>query len=102
MRRLLTAVAVLALALTGCGDPPESGYVLQKEYSAPYSWTTLNCASYNKNGLCTAYIPVTYNEPAHWRLLLVDDNKQDFQGWRDVDETTYHRYGIGDHYPDPR
>jgi hypothetical protein len=103
MNRRLVIGALTALALlAGCSDPPESGYIYQKQYSAPYDWVQMVCAGYDKNGLCTMNVPIMQHEPAHWRLCLVDDKKADLKGCREVDPHTFDRYERGNHYPDPR
>lgn len=101
--RLLFVVAIGACALlAGCGDqPPKSGYVYAKEHTDAYSYTTLNCVVYGQYG-CSAWVPITWDEPAHWRLCLAADNKEDHKGCLDVGEQTWLQYETGQHYPDPR
>ena len=105
MKRAAVLAAAL-LALSGCGmfrPPPESGYVLSKEYSAPYTYTVYDCIMRDpKTQACTVNMPRTVNEPAHWYLCLVDDNEKDYKGCREVDETTFHAYDPGMNYPDTR
>lgn len=101
MKRLKYALITLVLAVAACGAP-ESGTVIGKHYTA--SWTTFNrqCVSFDKNGLCNNWIlvPVTY--PESWCLELRDDHARDKTGCREVDETTYHDYEVGEHYPKER
>lgn len=48
-------------------------------------------------------------EPDRWKLFLENCDKKDDKGktecrdgWKTVDQTTYHKYEVGNHYPDAR
>jgi hypothetical protein len=105
----LTLVIMLLLASAGCSKPPNAGVVLNKDYSAPYSWVSFICAGYDSRGMCTVHVPLTITEPAHYRLCLIDDAdptaiKAGTCRLREVDPGTFRDYREGDHYPrtDPR
>lgn len=103
-------LCVILLIVSGCSDPPESGYVKRREMQP--SWvetrTDYNCAGYDKNGGCTIRIPSTYTiyHDAEYYLVLIDD-KADDKGRhrvakRPVTTQEYNHYHTGMHYPDPR
>jgi hypothetical protein len=96
-------LAAALVALAGCSDPPESGYVLNKGHEAAYDWVQMICGAYGKYG-CTVYVPIVQHEPEHWTLCLVDDkgSKSGTCRNREVDAATWRQYATGQHYPDPR
>lgn len=81
-------------ALVGC-SAIDSGTITGKAYEPASSWTQMTCAGYNSNGTCFSYVPITYNDPEHWRF---DIKKDDDTGWVYVSETTYNEYEIGDYF----
>jgi len=101
------AVALLAaLALAGCADPPESGYIYAKEASPGYYTTDSVCVAYDpKTGGCTNSVPMQQWHPPTWALCLEADNPgkdgKKARGCRDVAQETYDRYTVGDHFPNP-
>lgn len=124
MRRVLVLVAALTL-MVGCGgeDPPEQGDVINKEYTPAHWESGYRTEHYQDCGLhqnidgdlefgCE---PATRQvwEPHHehvqdrWRLRLRDCTTDDKgerkcrEGWLSVDETTYHDYKTGSHFPNP-
>lgn len=102
MRRSLLAGALM-LALAGCSEPPESGYVEHKQHAVAYSYVTTYCGAYDaKTGACTVYIPVVNNMPATWELCLRDDKDPQKTGCREVGEIAWNKYQVGDHYPEAR
>lgn len=78
--------------------PPESGYVLKKNYYQPY-WTT-QCMSYDDKGYCRSSVPLYHD--ARYCLYLQDDQDKEKKGDRCVDQNTYEKYDVGSHYPDAR
>lgn len=81
-------------------DPPKQGQVYDTEYTAAYSWLNITCVMYDNKGFCQIYGGHWVNEPAHWRLCLMD-KQNDLKGCREVDARTFHEYKIGDYYPKP-
>lgn len=124
MRRLAGVLAVCA-ALLACGvdAPPEQGYVRKAEFT-PAHWEDgyrsesrygYHCGlGYDGKYNCglKQYTEQVYEEHHEfindaWRIFLedchVDQGKNKCRtGWRSVDETTFHKYPVGSHYPDPR
>lgn len=96
---VVAAMAVAALA--GCSEPPKQGVVYDTEHTAAYSWWNTSCSAYWSNGTCMVYSGYWVNEPAHWRLCLMD-KKNDLKGCREVDQVTFREYRIGDYYPKPQ
>lgn len=77
MNRRLAAIAVAALALSGCGGEPVSGTIVYKSKSD--AWTqfvsTQRCISYNAKGLCAAYttdIHPVYHPARCWVVVRSD------------------------------
>lgn len=91
----LITVALLGGLLTGCSSAPASGTVTARHYSAPYDWTQMMCASYGKYG-CQVYMPVQEHQDASWSITLTNGQQT---GDVDVDERTWDRIRVGDHYP---
>lgn len=99
MNRLLVAGAVVLAGVLLVGCAPEAGDVVDREYSAPYSWVDQQCATVTQpNGgasqqVCT---PITRYEDESFNLRL-DDGED--AGWRAVPAGEYDRCHEGDHYP---
>lgn len=96
MKKILVAVTVAAavVILAGC-SAISAGTVTGKNYEPAYSYTTMQCYSYDKNMNCTVQMPVQQHVSEKWRFNL-DDGRD--TGWVYVDETTYHEFEIGDSY----
>lgn len=107
MKRWIIAVAA-GLLLAGCSSI-ESGYVMEREYDDPDTWSsmepvyTTECRSTGgatPSTQCSQrllyYRDVEHYDGPHWRLRL--RNNED-EGWRTVTEREYYEYKIGDHYP---
>lgn len=88
------ALLVVVLALVAC-TAPKQGVVYDKKYHAAYTYTTWNCYSYNKQGVCTLNMPSSNYVPESWELCLRDGDEE---GCRHVDQTTYHKFRIGSYY----
>jgi hypothetical protein len=98
------AVGVAALALAGCSTI-KSGTVTDKDYTAP--WVQImpgtsgrqECYGTGTTRTCT-YIPGTPSYPvyhsADWELRLKNSREE---GWREVSESEYNRYEVGQQYP---
>lgn len=112
--------------------PPDQGYVIDKSFVPAhwedgfetYYVPEMQCRSvseydyasktYETRQVCDTQ-PVAHQryEPHYqyvqdaWRLRLEDckiehEKKKCHRGWKRVDETTFHAYEIGQHYPDPK
>lgn len=122
---LVLAVAGLALGLAACSQPPTSGTVTRKPYAPVGWWYSTDCGAYGSvtrtrmtsytSGGRTYYRSETYTEhpcimwvqnahrtPPNWELCLRADDDPSHTGCFDVPESTWNRYEVGSHYPDPR
>jgi hypothetical protein len=112
--------------------PPEKGYVIDKNFNPAHwesGFETYYVPEYTCRST-SRYNPSTGNyetgqdcgvqqvakqrwEDHHtwhsdsWKLKLKDCQMKDGKekcrtGWKRVDETTYHQYAVGQHYPNPR
>ena len=97
---LLAAVLVLAAACGGQGNKLTHGKVIEKSYDDPDSWTTLVCAAYGQNGICTVYVTQTHHDPAHWELRIrgYDTDEKVRKEWHEVSEATYLSLEVGDQW----
>ena len=96
MKKTILATVTLVLtglALTGC-SAIHSGVVTQKEYRAPYTYTSMYCASYNSKGGCSMYLPMTHYVPAEY-ILDIKQGKD--TGWINTDPDTYAKTKVGDY-----
>lgn len=94
----------LALMLTGCSNPPQSGRVTAKNFHQPYTWYSQMCIVNSKYG-CSVWMPLRHDEPARYELCLradSGDTSHDKSGCFDVDPQTFAGYQVGQHYPDAR
>lgn len=124
MKRLLF---VLALLLTGCADQPTSGYIYKKPYEGESYWYSSHCAmtrtvtsyrtvnDYDAKGrirgshqvpstsrtVCIMTLQDRHTNPPSWGLCLKDDKDPKNKGCFSVPESTWNRYEIGYHYPNP-
>ena len=119
MKRI-SALAVAVALLVACGKAPDQGYVRQKNFEPAHNESRTRqvydgetCTQSPPIGKmpgsrnCTpVYHTEWYEEfvPAKWELKLEDCKKPDDceSGWKPVDETTYNRYEVGQHYPNPK
>lgn len=98
--RKVTAVAMIALvALLASCSSIDRGTITNKDHREGYYYTTYTqqCTAYDKNGICTSYIPIphqNYQQPT-WRF---DIRLEDENGWVYVSEDTYNNYEVGDFY----
>ena len=102
----VSALALLALALTACSSPPTSGWIEHKQYSAAYTYHTYPCILYTtiRTGttsmtVCAAYGDDVWYRPAEYGLCLRHDKPNESDGCRDVTPQEYDRYREGQHYP---
>lgn len=94
--RIAVIFAVAATLLSACGHHLDRGIIIGKQYTAPYVYILMICASYDKYGICQVSIPDPISEPAEWALNLQDGNKA---GSTDVDQVTYDQVKLGQQYP---
>lgn len=96
MTRILTVAGVCALiALSPIACAPSSGRV------ADANWvpgTAPVCSGTGSSRTCVAGMPghMQY-DPQSWELRLIDGESD---GRKDVDETTFHKCHVGDHFPE--
>lgn len=102
MNRKLAAVAataVAALALVACA--PDHGTVEDRQHSPAHyhDWTSFQCIAHDKNGICTASIPVYHHDyvPEQWQLKLNDGKDT---GWHTVTRDAYQHCPVDSTYPD--
>lgn len=99
MKRL-TVACLAALLLASCSDPPHHGTVDRKDHRASYTWFQYYCAAYDSKFNCRVQSVVPITEPEHWYLCLRDSSTSPpGTGCRDVGETAFNRYHIGDYFP---
>jgi hypothetical protein len=94
MRRFLF---VLAPALMFACTNVQSGTIVKKDYTAPWTQYVQTCVSYNKSGGCMFYTFVPQEWPAEYNLKLQDDNGD--TGWVSVAPQDYSKVRVGDQYP---
>lgn len=98
MKKTLAVVAA-GLILAGCSNPPDHGTVTGHNYTAAWpQWMPgIPGSCSGKPPICT---PGTAGyfiyHPENWSLQINDGKNA---GWRDVDETTFHRCQDGEKYP---
>lgn len=100
--RLVMALALLALAVGGCSNPPTEGIVIRKEFKASYTWYEQVCVSYGTHGLCKMYMPFPHTEPDSYKICIrhdAQDTTHDATGCWDTDPVSYWQYRVGDRYP---
>jgi major membrane immunogen (membrane-anchored lipoprotein) len=95
MTRMVAALAalLLAAALSGCGGSDvTSGTVTGKEYDKPKTTckTTTDRKTKKKTRTCTT-------KQGHWEIDLRDSHGN--MGEVKVDQSTYDRMQVGQHYP---
>lgn len=91
---ILLIVAALVV-LSSC-SAPEHGLVIDKKYSAEWSYWDSQCMSYDKQGLCSLKMPILHTVPEAWYLCLRDGQDE---GCRQVDQIDWHKYERGQQYP---
>ena len=101
------ALALLMALVVACSGPPDvtSGTVTSKEDNPSHDEPTSVCMAYDpKTFVCTFSVPSTTTVSESWTLCLRDDTEdrpvdQRDTGCVDVDQSTYNRYSVGEHYP---
>jgi hypothetical protein len=103
IRRIGLVAAATLLALAGCSDPPTSGTVTHKQYSAAYDYITYMCITYGQYG-CTSYMPIFNHMPASYQICVdgTDKHGKQASGCIEMDPASYATYREGDHYPKDR
>lgn len=99
MKRLAAlALVAAALFLTACSSIDE-GTITQKASEPGYYVSSQTCVAYNKEGVCSQWMPTTTYYPPTWRF---DIRQGDDKGWVYVSEDTYNDYEVGDYFGSPR
>lgn len=101
---------LLLLGLVACAPPVESGDIINKAYTPAHTESEMRktgeiCSTVGKVQTCSPiYTWVDNDIPDKWELQLRDcPPKEDCrEGWKRVDETTYHQFDVGMHYPTAR
>jgi hypothetical protein len=129
LRSKLLVLAVLTAAMMGCGEPPpEEGYVRDRRF-VPAHWESGYDTVYTPEYECNSQYDHASNsykqvcgtemvsrqvyESHHhyvndaWALRLESCEQKEGkekcrQGWKQVDETTYHSFPLGSYYPTPK
>lgn len=99
--RALVAMFLAAMFLmTGCTAKITEGNVADKVYRESYTTTSMNCMTYNADGICTMQVPQTNRHPESWRILISGNNEKGEidTAWYRVSESTYERLEIGDFF----
>jgi len=65
---------VLALSLSACGSKVYEGQVINKQNTPASSYVTMQCASYNSQGVCTVNMPITHHIPEKWSIEIMGTN----------------------------
>lgn len=95
MKRL-AALALVAAAVILAGCSSISAGTITNKVAEPGSYvTTQYCASYNKQGVCTVWMPQTTYDDPDWRFDIRDGDKS---GWVYVSQDTFDRYEVGDYF----
>jgi hypothetical protein len=101
MTRLICISAAISLALVACGAP-DSGRVADGRYHPASSYwvsgTSPICSGSGSSRVCTPGTPghMQFN-PESWELRIINGDED---GWRNVDETTFHRCNVDEHFPE--
>lgn len=123
-QRFILWIILMIIFIPGCGDPPpEEGYVREKKFEEAH-WEGGYESFTNYGYTCGMDFEGEYScgirqytdqrwEDHHtyvddrWSLRLEfceqkDGKEKCRDGWKRVDETTYHKYEINNYYPQPR
>lgn len=102
-RRLIATAALLTLAACG-SHPPKTGTVTSMQFIPahtdiyPMTFCTGSGSSFQCHVVMT---PIYYAD--EWQICLRGDKPDSHghvrKGCVDVDQTTFHGYAVGDHYP---
>ncbi|MEE2040131.1 hypothetical protein Q8791_23210 [Nocardiopsis sp. CT-R113] len=99
MRARKTAAGAVLVVAAVAGCAPESGEVVGRDYTAPYTWVEQQCTTVTQpNGGSAAQVctPVTRYEDESYSLRLDDGESA---GWREVSEHDHAVCHVGDLYP---
>lgn len=104
----MVLVSVTAAALSACSSGPDHGFVIQKKYTAGYTYTyeqpiphevcTEEEVGSSMSDNCSTsytYIPEQRYQPPEWQLEVSSDGKT---GWIDVSHSAYNGVHKGDYY----
>lgn len=93
MKRL---ICVVLIAVAACGSNWHGdGRVASRSFDPDSTYVTMVCYGYDKNGVCTLYMPITNHTGDHWYLHVTDaDGKTHAM---EVSEDVYDHCGEGRH-----
>jgi len=91
----LALIAGVIIAIVVATDGPPTGWVEAKRFTPAHMIWTTQCQTVGKTTVCHPQ-PIYVGD--EWELQL--RNKDDV-GWRDVDQSTYDRWQVGQFYPGP-
>lgn len=97
MKLKALAIIPLILLLTACGIT--EGYITKRHHEPAYTYVQMICAAYNKDGGCSAWMPLTQYVPDSYHFSLKDG---DDAGYVVVTEEEYDQYEVGQYYPAKR
>lgn len=94
--RKVIAVSLIALVilLSACSSI-ERGTITSKVAEPGMYMTQQSCAGYNKQGVCTVWVPITTYDDPDWRFDIRNENQT---GWVYVTEETFNQYEVGDFF----
>lgn len=99
MNRLIIAIA--CIAISSCAAPSVGRVADGRYHPATSYWvggTSGSCSGSGSTYHCSSGTPghMQFNAE-YWELRLINS---DDDGWRTVDETTFHRCNINEHFPE--
>lgn len=95
MKRLAALVLVASALLLSACSSINAGTITRKDAIPGQYTTTQSCISYNKDGVCSQWVPITSYDPPRWIFYITEGEDN---GWVYVAEETYSTYEIGDYY----
>lgn len=95
MKRLAALVLVASALLLSACSSINAGTITNKVAEPGMYMTTQSCAMYNKDGICSSWVPITTYDDPDWRFDIRDG---DDSGWVYVSQDTFDTYEIGDYY----
>lgn len=99
MRRLgasLAAALLTVLAFTGCSPATTYGDVVDKEYTAPYSYWYNQCYTYKADGTCSFSMLTEKKVDAVYKVQVLNDTGVD--AWLYVTAEEYKSLELGEFY----
>lgn len=98
MKRVMLLGVVVALALSGCGNPIPPGEIIEKEHESGGYTTVSSCTTDSKGKrTCTSK---RMGKPECWELEIRDDKGNEHEVC--VSEREWDKWNVGDRYPGSR